>query len=148
MATLRFQEIAKSYGPTEVLRGVSADVSDGEYLVLVGPSGCGKSTLLRCIAGLEDITSGTLSIGDRRVNEVAPRDRDVAMVFQSYALYPHMTVRQNMGFALEMAGTDARTIAQAVDAAAQMLALEPLQTDEDYDFARSTMAARQRSGSA
>jgi multiple sugar transport system ATP-binding protein len=91
VATLGFDGLQKSYGDTRVLMGVDLQVGDGEYLVLVGPSGCGKSTLLRCIAGLEEITSGELQIGGRRVNELSPKDRDVAMVFQSYALYPHMT---------------------------------------------------------
>ncbi|MEC8423451.1 MAG: ABC transporter ATP-binding protein, partial [Myxococcota bacterium] len=102
MASLHFDGVHKAYGDVQVLHRVDVDVNDGEFLVLVGPSGCGKSTLLRCIAGLETISGGTLRIGDRVVNDVAPRDRDVAMVFQSYALYPHMTVRENMGFALKL----------------------------------------------
>ena len=121
MASLRLDGVEKRYGAVAVLHRVDLDVAAGEFIVLVGPSGCGKSTLLRCIAGLEDITSGELSIEGRRVNEVAPRDRDVAMVFQSYALYPHMTVRENMGFALRLRGapdTDAR-----VDEAARQLGL-------------------------
>ena len=126
MATVTFQDLRKSYGKTEVLKGVSFDVADGEYIVLVGPSGCGKSTLLRCIAGLEDITSGELCIGARRVNDVSPKDRDVAMVFQSYALYPHMTVAQNMGFALTVARRPRAEIDAAVREVAQMLDLEPL----------------------
>ncbi len=104
MATLSFRAVEKRYGAVQVLQRVDLEVADGEFIVLVGPSGCGKSTLLRCIAGLEEVTSGELHIGDRCVNSVAPRDRDVAMVFQSYALYPHMTVRQNMGFALRLRG--------------------------------------------
>ncbi|MBW1879453.1 MAG: ABC transporter ATP-binding protein, partial [Deltaproteobacteria bacterium] len=100
MATVTLRGIHKSYGNTRVLEGVDIEIADGEYLVLVGPSGCGKSTLLRCIAGLEEITGGDLLIEGRRVNDLRPRDRNVAMVFQSYALYPHMTVRDNMGFAL------------------------------------------------
>ena len=126
MATVKFRDLRKSYGKTEVLKGVSFDVADGEYIVLVGPSGCGKSTLLRCIAGLEDITSGDLSIGERRVNTVSPKDRDVAMVFQSYALYPHMTVAQNMGFALTVARKPRAEIDAAVREVAQMLDLEHL----------------------
>ncbi len=102
MATLSFDGIEKRYGDVAVLHRVDLDVADGEFVVLVGPSGCGKSTLLRCVAGLEDVTGGELRIDGRRVNEVAPRERDVAMVFQSYALYPHMTVRENMGFALRL----------------------------------------------
>ncbi|MSQ01650.1 MAG: ATP-binding cassette domain-containing protein [Myxococcales bacterium] len=124
MATLSFDGIEKRYGDVAVLHRVDLDVADGEFVVLVGPSGCGKSTLLRCVAGLEDVSAGDLRIGGRRVNEVAPRDRDVAMVFQSYALYPHMTVRENMGFALRLRrapDTDAR-----VDEAARQLGLGQL----------------------
>ncbi len=126
MAAIQFRDIRKSYGDVGVLHGIDLDVADGEFLVLVGPSGCGKSTLLRCIAGLESITAGTLSIGDRVVNEVAPRDRDVAMVFQSYALYPHMTVRRNMAFGLELRKTPPAEIERAVAEAARMLELGPL----------------------
>ncbi|HND30215.1 MAG TPA: ATP-binding cassette domain-containing protein [Myxococcota bacterium] len=124
MATLDFVGIEKSYGAVRVLHRVDLSVADGEFLVLVGPSGCGKSTLLRSIAGLEEITSGELRIDGKRVNDTAPADRDVAMVFQSYALYPHMTVRENMAFALRLKKhpeTDAR-----VAEAARMLGLEPL----------------------
>ncbi len=106
MASVALDGIAKSYagpaGLVHVLQRIDLDIRDGEFVVLVGPSGCGKSTLLRCVAGLEDITSGELRIGGTRVNEVAPAARDVAMVFQGYALYPHMTVRENMGFALRL----------------------------------------------
>ena len=126
MSSLRFESLRKSYGDVGVLHGIDMQVSDGEFLVLVGPSGCGKSTLLRCIAGLETITAGDLYIGDRKVNDVPPRDRDVAMVFQSYALYPHMTVRRNMAFALELRKTPKAKMDAAVAHAARMLALEPL----------------------
>ena len=126
MAAIQFRDIRKSYGDVHVLHGIDLEVADGEFLVLVGPSGCGKSTLLRCIAGLETISSGELRIGERRVNEVEPRDRDVAMVFQSYALYPHMTVRRNMAFALELRRTPQPEIDRAVADAARMLELEPL----------------------
>lgn len=126
MATLAFRDLRKSYGDTHVLKGVTLDVEDGEYLVLVGPSGCGKSTLLRCIAGLESITAGELRIGGVRVNERAPRDRDVAMVFQSYALYPHMTVRDNIAFPLRIARRPAAEIVRAVQEAADLLELGPL----------------------
>ena len=126
MASISFRGIHKSYGATQVLQRVDIEVPDGEFLVLVGPSGCGKSTLLRCIAGLESISGGELWIGDRQVNDVAPRDRDVAMVFQSYALYPHMTVRENMGFALMLAKRPQAELDAAVGEAARMLALEPL----------------------
>jgi ABC-type sugar transport system ATPase subunit len=123
MARVRLEGVQKQYGETRVLERVDLDVADGEYIVLLGKSGCGKSTLLRCIAGLETITSGDLFIGDRRVNDVSPRDRDVAMVFQSYALYPHMTVRENMAFALRVKGRPDAEIAAAVEQAAQMLDL-------------------------
>ncbi len=126
MATVRFTNLRKSYGATHVLKGIDLVMEDGQYVVLVGPSGCGKSTMLRCIAGLEDITSGDLHIGDRRVNDVHPRDRNVAMVFQSYALYPHMTVRDNMAFALKVAKKSRAEIDEAVGVAAAMLDLEPL----------------------
>src|SRR3979411_1408156 len=97
--------VKKSYGPVTVIEHLDLDIHDQEFMVLVGPSGCGKSTALRMIAGLEEITGGTISIGGRVVNDVPPKDRDIAMVFQSYALYPHMTVRDNMAFALKMRGT-------------------------------------------
>jgi multiple sugar transport system ATP-binding protein len=108
------------------VRGVSIEVRDGEFLVLVGPSGCGKSTVLRMIAGLEDITSGTIVIGDRVVNEVASKDRDIAMVFQNYALYPHMTVRKNLSFALELRRAPRAEVERRVLEAAKMLAIEEL----------------------
>ncbi|MES2639658.1 MAG: ABC transporter ATP-binding protein [Myxococcota bacterium] len=124
MATLSFVGVEKRFGAVQVLHRVDLEVAEGEFIVLVGPSGCGKSTLLRCIAGLEEITGGELRIDGRRVNDVAPRDRDVAMVFQSYALYPHMTVRENMGFALSL---QKHPEAEArVAAAAQMLGLAHL----------------------
>ncbi len=126
MASLSCRGLHKRYGDVQVLHRIDLDVVDGEFLVLVGPSGCGKSTLLRCIAGLEKISGGDLDIGDRRVNDVAPRDRDVAMVFQSYALYPHMTVRDNMGFALKLRRTPPADIDAAVAEAARMLDLGAL----------------------
>lgn len=126
MATVTMQSLRKSYGDVEVLKGVDVQIADGEYLVLVGPSGCGKSTLLRTLAGLEDITSGTLSIGERVVNDVAPKDRNIAMVFQSYALYPHMTVRQNMGFALKIRKVPPAEIDSAVNEVARQLELSHL----------------------
>ncbi|MFT5586229.1 MAG: multiple sugar transport system ATP-binding protein [Cognaticolwellia sp.] len=126
MATLTLKGLKKSYDDTQVLERVDLQVADGEFLVLVGPSGCGKSTLLRCIAGLEDISDGELQIDGKRVNDLPPRDRDVAMVFQSYALYPHMTVRENMSFGLEVRKTPAAEIRERVDAAAEMLGLEEL----------------------
>lgn len=126
MAAVTLSGLKKSYGTTEVLTGVDLEVTDGEYVVLVGPSGCGKSTLLRCIAGLEDITAGDLHIGERRANDLGPRERDVAMVFQSYALYPHMTVAQNMGFALKVARRPKDEIRAAVAEVAEMLDLTHL----------------------
>ena len=125
MATVEISGLRKAYGPIEVVHGVDIAVRDGEFMVLVGPSGCGKSTLLRMIAGLEDITGGTVSIGGRVVNDVSPKERDIAMVFQNYALYPHMTVRQNMAFSLKLRGMPAAEIAQRVARAAEILGLEP-----------------------
>src|SRR5260221_6622963 len=102
MASVLFDSIFKSFGTTKVLHGISLDISDGEFMVLVGPSGCGKSTLLRMLAGLEEIDAGSIGIDGRVVNDVESKDRDIAMVFQSYALYPHMTVAENMGFSLKL----------------------------------------------
>src|SRR3954452_8088619 len=104
MASLSVRNVIKRYGAIEILKGIDIDVDDGEFLVLVGPSGCVKSTLLNMIAGLDTITDGTIAIDGRRVNELHPKDRDIAMVFQSYALYPNMSVEQNIGFGLEMRG--------------------------------------------
>ena len=126
MASLSFDGVYKSYGAVSVLERVDLQVASGEFLVLVGPSGCGKSTLLRCIAGLEDLTGGDLLIDGRRVNDVPPRDRDVAMVFQSYALYPHMTVRENMAFALTLRKESKARIDEAVAEAAALLELGAL----------------------
>ena len=121
MAGLTIRDLKKSYGETQVMHGVDLDIVDGEFVVFVGPSGCGKSTLLRMIAGLEEITSGTVSIGDRVVNDVAPSKREVAMVFQTYALYPHMTVYKNMAFGLKQAKTPQPEIDKRVKAAAEVL---------------------------
>ena len=126
MGALTLTNVTKSFGATEVIKGVDLHVNDGEFCVCVGPSGCGKSTLLRMIAGLEDCTDGEIRIDGKRVNEVAPAKRELAMVFQSYALYPHLTVRDNMGLALKQAGFSKADIARATDRAAGMLALEPL----------------------
>ena len=125
MASVAFSEIKKDFGKTKVLHGISLDISDGEFMVLVGPSGCGKSTLLRMLAGLEDITGGSIAIDGRVVNDLDSKDRDIAMVFQSYALYPHMTVRENMGFSLRLRKESARRIAEGVTRAAKILNLEP-----------------------
>src|ERR1700716_551577 len=126
MASVQIHDVRKSFGGFEVLHGVSVPIEDGAFVVLVGPSGCGKSTLLRMLAGLEKITSGTISIGDRVVNNVQPKERDIAMVFQNYALYPHMTVADNMGFSLKLRGAKAEDIASGVKRAAEILALTPL----------------------
>ncbi|MGI5862225.1 MAG: ABC transporter ATP-binding protein [Myxococcales bacterium] len=127
MAQVVLDKLVKRYGDAPpTVKEVSLTVNDGEFLVLVGPSGCGKSTTLRMIAGLEEITAGELRIGERRVNEVHPKDRDIAMVFQSYALYPHMTVRENMAFGLKMRGMPKSEIDARVNEAAKMLDLEHL----------------------
>ena len=123
MASVTVQQVRKKYGALEVIRGIDVAIPDGEFVVLVGPSGCGKSTLLRMIAGLEAITDGTISIGDEVVNAVPPKDRDIAMVFQNYALYPHMTVRDNMGFSLKLRKADKSEIEQRVNTAAGILGL-------------------------
>ncbi|MEH6774841.1 MAG: ATP-binding cassette domain-containing protein [Cereibacter changlensis] len=126
MGALTLQGVTKTFGTTKVIQGVDLEVRDGEFCVFVGPSGCGKSTLLRMIAGLEDVSSGDVRIDGTRVNDVAPAKREIAMVFQSYALYPHLTVRDNMGLALKQAGKSKAEIRDATDRAAGMLALEPL----------------------
>jgi multiple sugar transport system ATP-binding protein len=124
MADIRLQDVTKRYADgTEAVKQMNLEVKDGEFMILVGPSGCGKSTALRMIAGLEDISEGEMSIGDKVVNNLAPRDRDIAMVFQNYALYPHMTVRENMGFALKLAKVSQEEIDQKVNDAAKTLDL-------------------------
>ena len=126
MADVRLHDIKKQFGALSIIKGVDLEVKDGEFCVFVGPSGCGKSTLLRMIAGLEDITSGALSIGGRDMTTVGPSERGVAMVFQSYALYPHMTVAENIGFGLRMTGHSKEMIAERTAVAARMLQLEPM----------------------
>jgi multiple sugar transport system ATP-binding protein len=126
MAAVVLEKVAKSFGATRVIEGLDLHVRDGEFVALVGPSGCGKSTALRMIAGLEEVTSGTISIGDRVVNDVPPKDRDIAMVFQSYALYPHMTVRENLEFGLRIRKTPAAELARLVQEAAQILGIDQL----------------------
>ncbi|MDD9732881.1 ATP-binding cassette domain-containing protein, partial [Mameliella sp. AT18] len=126
MANLKLTDVEKTYGGTvQVLRDINLEIDEGELIVFVGPSGCGKSTLLRMIAGLEKITGGTLEIDGQVVNDVPPAQRGIAMVFQSYALYPHMTVRENMSFALKLAKKSPDEIDAAVDRAAKMLQLDP-----------------------
>ena len=121
MAGVNIQNIKKSYGTIEVLHGINVDIDDGEFIVIVGASGCGKSTLLRMVAGLETISSGDISIGDRVVNNVEPKDRDIAMVFQNYALYPHMSVYNNMAYGLKLMNLAKDDIKARVDKAADML---------------------------
>src|SRR3954449_8828109 len=124
MANIELQDVTKRYPDGfEAVKHMDLDIADGEFMILVGPSGCGKSTALRMIAGLEDITEGELKIGDQVVNDRAPKDRDIAMVFQNYALYPHMTVRDNMGFALKLAHVDKDEIQKRVEEAARVLDL-------------------------
>src|SRR6266571_2569718 len=124
MARIVLDGVDKIYsGGVKAVNGLNLEIKDGEFMVLVGPSGCGKSTALRMIAGLEDISGGTVSIGGRVVNNIAPKDRDIAMVFQSYALYPHMSVRENMGFALKLAKNPQSVIDEKVNEAARILDL-------------------------
>src|SRR5215471_1417148 len=120
MAGIHLEHVRKEYGGVVAVDDVSLEIADGEFLVLVGPSGCGKSTLLRMIAGLEEVTDGTISIGERDVTDLAPRDRDIAMVFQSYALYPHMTVRENLGYGLKTRRTAKAETAARVNEVAGM----------------------------
>jgi sn-glycerol 3-phosphate transport system ATP-binding protein len=124
MATVTLTDIKKRFGKTEVIHGVSTAIEDGEFIVIVGPSGCGKSTLLRMVAGLESVSEGEISINGKRVNELEPMDRDIAMVFQNYALYPHMSVRENMGYGLKIAKLPKTEINAKVEAAAKLLQLE------------------------
>jgi len=123
MASVELRQVRKSFGNTQVVHDVDVVISDGEFVVLVGPSGCGKSTLLRMIAGLEEISSGEIRIGERVVNNIPPKQRDIAMVFQNYALYPHMTVTDNMAFSMKLAGRSAQEISERVDKAARILGL-------------------------
>ena len=126
MATVTLQNVKKSFGTTDVIHGIDVSIQDGEFIVIVGPSGCGKSTLLRMVAGLETATSGDIFIGDERANDKEPMDRDIAMVFQNYALYPHMSVRQNMGYGLKIAKLPKDQIEAKVQEAAELLQLQPL----------------------
>ncbi|MFG1425902.1 ABC transporter ATP-binding protein [Roseixanthobacter glucoisosaccharinicivorans] len=126
MASVEVRDVKKRFGAAAIIDGVSIDITDGEFVVLVGPSGCGKSTLLRMIAGLESISGGEIRIAERVVNDVPPKQRDIAMVFQNYALYPHMTVRANMGFSLDLQRAPKAKVAERVDHAAQILGLGAL----------------------
>ena len=125
MAQVAIRNVAKAFGTVKVLHDVSVDIADGQFVVLVGPSGCGKSTLLRMVAGLETVSGGTIAIGDRVVNHLPPAKRDIAMVFQNYALYPHKTVEQNMAFALKLRKTDPAIVGERVKRAADILDLNP-----------------------
>ena len=125
MATVQLKDVKKRFGHNQVIHGVSIDISDGEFIVIVGPSGCGKSTLLRMVAGLESVSEGEILIGDDRVNDKEPMDRNIAMVFQNYALYPHMSVRQNMAYGLKIARMPKPEIERKVSDAAKLLQLEP-----------------------
>src|SRR6476620_9104473 len=126
MASVAIRDVKKAFGATSVIHGVDISIRDGEFVVLVGPSGCGKSTLLRMIAGLEDISGGEIRIGDRLINDVAPRDRDIAMVFQNYALYPHMSVRENLAFSLRLRKTPWADVQRQVEEVAATLGLSQL----------------------
>ena len=127
MSQIRLENIVKRYEDGFVaVRNANLTIDDGEFMVLVGPSGCGKSTTLRMIAGLEEVSEGNVFVGDQRVNDLEPGDRDIAMVFQNYALYPHMTVRSNMGFGLRMRGVDKSEIEARVNMAAEVLSLGAL----------------------
>ncbi|GAB1583602.1 ABC transporter ATP-binding protein [Phyllobacterium phragmitis] len=126
MAAVNFVDVRKSFGAVPVIKGVNVEIEDGEFVILVGPSGCGKSTLLRMLAGLENISAGEIRIGNRVVNTVPPKDRDIAMVFQNYALYPHMTVADNMAFSLNLKGTSKEEIGKRVKGAAEILGLSRL----------------------
>jgi multiple sugar transport system ATP-binding protein len=126
MATVTFENVQKMYGDFQAVKDLNLEIGDGEFMVLVGPSGCGKTTSLRMIAGLEEITAGTLRIGDRVVNDVPPKDRDIAMVFQSYALYPHMSVRENLAFGLKLRKVPKAEIERRVNEAAETIQLQKL----------------------
>ncbi len=126
MASIALRQLRKHFEGHDVLKGISLDIAEGEFVALVGPSGCGKSTLLRMLAGLEEVSSGQIVLGGQVINEVPPRERNIAMVFQNYALYPHMTVAENLGFALKLQRQAQAAIAQRVQQVAEILGLEPL----------------------
>ena len=147
MATVTFEHVSKLYGQVKAVDDLNLEIHDGEFMVLVGPSGCGKTTSLRMIAGLEDISLGTLRIGERVVNDVPPKDRDIAMVFQSYALYPHMTVRDNLAFGLKLRHTPKAEIDRRVKEAADILDLGPLpRSQAEGPLRRAAPARRARVG--
>jgi multiple sugar transport system ATP-binding protein len=134
MAEVILKDVVKKYGKTEVVHGVNLDIKDNEFVVFVGPSGCGKSTTLRMVAGLEEISGGTITIGDRVVNDVAPKDRDVAMVFQNYALYPHMNVFDNMSFGLKLKKTPKAEIKERVNEAANLLGISEFLSRKPHEL--------------
>jgi len=134
MGNIALQKIEKWYGDSQVIKGIDLEIKEGELIIFVGPSGCGKSTLLRMIAGVEEVSRGSILIGDKDVTGQLPATRGLAMVFQSYALYPHMSVAENMGFSLKTSGTDAKAIKSKVDAASQALKLEPLMERRPKDL--------------
>jgi multiple sugar transport system ATP-binding protein len=145
MATLQLSNIEKTYGSVEVIKGIDLDIADGEFVVFVGPSGCGKSTLLRMIAGLEEISGGDLFIDGERCNTRAPKDRGIAMVFQSYALYPHKTVYQNMAFGLKLAGRPKSEIDTKIREAARILQMEHLLERRPHQLSAAASASGWRS---
>ena len=142
MAGVSLKKVVKRFGAYRIIHGADLEVADGEFVVFVGPSGCGKSTLLRMIAGLEDITEGEVSIGGKVVNDVEPADRGVAMVFQSYALYPHMTVEQNLSFGLRMTGNDKADTARRVKRTAEILRIAELLAAQAAPVVRRPAPAR------
>ena len=146
MSTVTFDHVTKRYGDVFAVRDLSLEIQDGEFMVLVGPSGCGKTTSLRMIAGLEEITEGTLRIGDRVVNDVAAKDRDIAMVFQSYALYPHMSVRDNMAFGLKLRKLPKADIDKRVGEAARILGLETSSTASRRSCRAASASASRSAG--
>jgi multiple sugar transport system ATP-binding protein len=144
MAGVVLENIRKSYGNVDVIKGIDLEINDGEFTVFVGPSGCGKSTLLRMIAGLEDISAGDMFIGEKRVNELPPKDRSVAMVFQSYAIFPHMTVRENIGFGLSIAKTPKAEKDSKVQEAARILQMEHLLDRRPSQLSDGPLPANQK----
>ena len=141
MASVAIRDVRKAFGSTHVIHGVDISIRDGEFVVLVGPSGCGKSTLLRMIAGLENITAGEIRIGERVVNNLPPKERDVAMVFQNYALYPHMTVAANMAFSMKLRGAPQSEIDERVNRAAVILGLTQLLERFPRQFPAASVSA-------
>lgn len=134
MASVTYEKVIKKFGDFTAIQDLNLEIMDEEFLVLVGPSGCGKTTALRCLAGLEEVTAGNIYIGDRLVNDVPPKDRDIAMVFQSYALYPHMSVYDNMAFGLKLRKLPKEQIQQRVENSAKILGIESLLAENHANF--------------